>query len=136
MPGPIRIAFPGFANAVSSPGKCPSRLVARRGGRLHDPPMIRLRGLGSISLRACVATVLLLAGNVRAAPSETGPAYGVEPGDAPKNAVPIGSTAPAPAAQSAPDPATTAPPPGGAGQPATTTATEVSDNDPRALSDF
>lgn len=103
--------------------------------------MIGPRGLASNSFRACVAAVFLLAGNVRAAPpSETGPAYGVEPGEAPKNSVPVGNAAPTaqppPAAQSAPDPSTTAPPPSGAGQPGTTTATEVSDNDPRALSDF
>lgn len=121
--------------------------VARCPGPLHDPRMLRVRKLASDCFRLCgIAAVVLFASTGHAAPEPTtGPAYGVEQGEAPKNSIPVGAS-PAPA-QPTP-PATTAPPAGApapapdatpapaAGEAGTTTSTEVSDNDPRALTDF
>lgn len=133
--------------------------------------MFGVRHITRVVLFACALVASESAtGAAHAAPQTSGPAYGVEPGEAPKNSVAVGAQgaapaapssgkapksaqgAAAPAAPAAPAPSNAAapvpqeaPPDANAqsagaaapeGESGTVTSTEVSDNDPRALTDF
>src|ERR1041385_1098996 len=72
-------------------GRRTRSLVAGRSVRPHDSPMAGVRG--ALVCACAAALVLSLSSGARAAPAPDGPAYGVEPGEAPKNSVGVGASA-------------------------------------------
>jgi len=150
--------FPGSAKPYR--GRRP--LVAHAPGRPHDCTMVGGWRFRPSSIFGYALAALVSVAAVANADPASGPAYGVEPGEAPKNSVSVDAAAgsapsgkapvPVSAAPNAPQAPAAAPPPSnpGASTPAppesapadgaapagTTGSTDVSDRDPRALSDF